>query len=138
MMNIAKQRGQTLIILFSALFLGGAASVTSFVQDASIKDVKTAVKKVVTDEMRKDEILSLLKEWEKKEKKSRKQIKDDQKSLMKVVSNYDSTRDMLEKATVKLNESIYSEDQTFLDLKFTMRQKLTKEEWDKLLVQMDK
>jgi len=138
MMNIAKQRGQTLIILFSALFLGGAASVASFVQGVSVKDVKTAVKQVVMDEARKDEILSLLKEWNKKVKKSRKQIKDDQKSLMKVVSNYDSTRDMLEQATVKLNESIYSEDQTFLDLKFTMRQKLTKEEWDKLLVQMDK
>jgi uncharacterized protein YlxW (UPF0749 family) len=138
MKSIVKQRGQILIILFGSMFFGGAATVTTFVEGSSTKDVKKAVKKVVTDDARKDEIVSLIKEWDKKHKKTRKQVEKDQKALLKVLTSYAGTRQAMQQAAAILNVSIDSEDKVFLDLKYTMREKMTKEEWDQFWVQKDK
>jgi uncharacterized protein YlxW (UPF0749 family) len=138
MKNIIKQRGQILIILFGSMFFGGAASVTTFVEGSSTKDVKKAIKKVVADDARQDEIVSLIKQWDKKHKKTRKQVEKDQKALLEVLTSYDATRQAMQQAAVILNESIDSEDKVFLDLKYSMREKMTKEEWDQFWVQKDK
>ena len=135
MNNFVKQRGQILIILFGSMFLGGAASVTTFVEGSSTKDVKKAIKKIVPDETRKDEILTLIKQWDKQHKKTRKQVKKEQKALLKVLTNYDGSRYQMQHATDILNESIDDEDKVFLDLKYSMREKLTKEEWDQFWLQ---
>ena len=135
MNNFVKQRGQILIILFGSMFLGGAASVTTFVEGSSTKDVKKAIKKIVPDETRKDEILTLIKQWDKKHKKTRKQVKKEQKSLLKVLTSYDGNREQMQQVADILNESIDREDKVFLDLKYSMREKLTKEEWDQFWLQ---
>lgn len=138
MKNIIKQRGQILIILFGSMFFGGAASVTTFVEGSSTKDVKKAIKKVVPDETRRDEIVSLIKQWDKKRKKTRKQVEKDQKALLKVLTSYDGTRQAMQQAAAILNESIDDEDRVFLDLKYSMREKMTNEEWDQFWMQKDK
>ena len=138
MKNIIKQRGQILIILFGSMFFGGAASVTTFVEGSSTKDVKKAIKKVVADDARQDEIVSLIKQWDKKHKKTRKQVEKDQKALLKVLTSYDGTRQAMQQAAAILNESIDDEDRVFLDLKYSMREKMTKEEWDQFWMQKDK
>lgn len=135
MKNSAKQRGQILIILFGSMFLGGAASVTTFVEGSSTKDVKKAIKKIVPDETRKDELLTLIKQWDKQHKKTRKQVKKEQKALLKVLTSYDGSRDQVQHAADILNESIDDEDKVFLDLKYSMREKLTKEEWEQFWLQ---
>lgn len=135
MKNSTKQRGQILIILLGSMFLGGAASVTTFVEGSSTKDVKKAIKKIVADETRKDEILTLIKQWDKQHKKTRKQVKKEQKALLKVLTSHDGSRDEMQHAADILNESIDSEDKVFLDLKYSMREKLTKEEWDQFWLQ---
>ena len=135
MNNFVKQRGQILIILFGAMFLGGAVSVTTFVEGSSTKDVKKTIKKVVVDETRKDELLTLIKQWDKQHKKTRKQVKKEQKALLKVLTNYDGSRDQMQHAADILNESIDDEDKVFLDLKYSMREKLTKEEWEQFWLQ---
>ena len=99
--------------------------------------VVKAIKKVISDETRKDEIISLIKEWDKKKKKTRKQVEKEQKALLNVLTSYDSTRQAMQQAAMKLNESIDSEDRVFLDLKYSMREKLTKEEWDQFWVKKD-
>jgi len=137
MKSIVKQRGQILIILFGSMFFGGAATVTTFVEGSSTKDVKKAIKKVVADDARQDEIVSLIKQWDKKKKKTRKQVEKEQKALLNVLTSYDSTRQAMQQAAMKLNESIDSEDRVFLDLKYSMREKLTKEEWDQFWVKKD-
>ena len=135
MKNGMKQRGQILIILLGSMFLGGAASVTTFVEGSSTKDVKKTIKKVVVDETRKDELLTLIKQWDKQHKKTRKQVKKEQKALLKVLTNYDGSRDQMQLAADILNESIDDEDKVFLDLKYSMREKLTKEEWEQFWLQ---
>jgi len=135
MKNGMKQRGQILIILLGSMFLGGAASVTTFVEGSSTKDVKKAIKKVVADETRKDELLTLIKQWDKQHKKTRKQVKKEQKALLNVMTSYDGTRQAMQQAAVLLNESIDNEDKVFLDLKYSMREKLTKEEWEQFWLQ---
>ena len=135
MNNFVKQRGQILIILFGSMFLGGAASVTTFVEGSSTKDVKKAIKKIVPDETRKDEILTLIKQWDKQHKKTRKQVKKEQKALLKVLTSYDGNREQMQQVADILNESIDREDKVFLDLKYSMREKLTKEEWEQFWLQ---
>lgn len=135
MKNSVKQRGQILIILLGSMFLGGAASVTTFVEGSSTKDVKKAIKKIVPDEARKDEIISLIKQWDKKKKKTRKQVQKEQKALLKVLTSDDGARQGIQQAAVILNESIDNEDMIFLDLKYSMREKMTKEEWDQFWLQ---
>lgn len=132
------QRGQILIILLGSMFLGGAASVTTFVAGSSTKDVKKAIKKVIADETRREDIVSLLTEWDKKKKKTRKQVEKEQKALLKVLTSYDGTRQTMQQAAEILNDSIDDEDRVFLDLKYSMREKFTKEEWDRFWVQKDK
>ena len=135
MNNFVKQRGQILIILLGSMFLGGAASVTTFVEGSSTKDVKKAIKKIVPDETRKDEILTLIKQWDKQHKKTRKQVKKEQKALLKVLTSYDGNREQMQQVADILNESIDREDKVFLDFKYSMREKLTKEEWDQFWLQ---
>jgi len=132
------QRGQILIILLGSMFLGGAASVTTFIAGSSTKDVKNAIKKVITDETRREDIVSLLTEWDKKKKKTRKQVEKEQKALLKVLTSYDGTRQTMQQAAEILNDSIDDEDRVFLDLKYSMREKFTKEEWNQFWVQKDK
>jgi len=132
------QRGQILIILLGSMFLGGAASVTTFVEGSSTKDVKKAIKKVITDETRREDIVSLLSEWDKKKKKTRKQVEKEQKALLKVLTSYDGTRQAMQQAAEILNDSIDDEDRVFLDLKYSMREKFIKEEWDRFWAQKDK
>ena len=135
MNNFVKQRGQILIILFGSMFLGGAASVTTFVEGSSTKDVKKAIKKIVPDETRKDEILTLIKQWDKQHKKTRKHVKKEQKALLKVLTSYDGNREQMQQVADILNESIDREDKVFLDLKYSMREKMTKEEWEQFWLQ---
>jgi hypothetical protein len=138
MNNSVKQRGQILIILFGSMFLGGAASVTTFVEGSSTKDVKKAIKNIVPDEDRKDEIISLIKQWDKQKKKTRKQVKKEQKALLNILTSHDGSRQAMQQAAVILNESIDNEDKDFLDLKYRMREKMTKEEWEQFWLQKKK
>ena len=139
MKNIAKQRGLVLVVLLGAMFLGGAAvSGTTFVKGISAKDIKKTIKEVVTDEIQRKETVSLIDEWKKEGKKYRKQVKNEQKELLKVLKSFSASRDVMQQAAKKLNDSIENEDRAFLDVKMGIREKLTEEEWKHFWARVDK
>ena len=138
MKHISNQRGQVLIILFSTLFLGGAATITTFTEGHSAKDMKKAVKKVVADDARKDEILELIDTWNKDKKKYDKEISKGRKSIAKVMERYDGTRQELQKEAARLDKAIQKSDRSYLDLRFNSKEKITRDEWNAIYTRINK
>ena len=130
MKRISNQSGQILIILLSTIFLGGATTITTFIEGHSAKDVKKAVKKVVADDARKDEILELIDTWKKEKKKHDKEVIKGRKSILKVMERYDWTREDLQQASSRLDEAIRKIDRSYLDLRFNLKEKITRDEWN--------
>ncbi len=131
MKRISSQSGQVLIILLSTIFLGGAAAtITTFIEGHSARDVKKTVKKVVADDSRKDEILELIDTWKKEKKKHDKEVKKGRKSLLKVMERYDGTREELQQASSRLDETIQKIDWSYLDLRFNLKETITRDEWN--------
>ncbi len=131
MKRISSQRGQVLIILLSTIFLGGAATtITTFIKGHPAKDVKKAVKKEVAADARKDEILELIGTWQKEKKKHDKEVKKGRKSILKVMERYDGTREELQQASSRLDETIQKIDRSYLDLRFNLKETITRDEWN--------
>jgi len=131
MRRMSCQGGQILIILLGALFLGGgAASVLVFVQGQSPREMREAVNKVVSDDRRRDSALKIIDDWEKGRKEQEKEFREERAQLVRVMKRHDATREEADLVAAKLDESILVMDRRFLDMRFGVRDQLTKEEWD--------
>jgi uncharacterized membrane protein YgaE (UPF0421/DUF939 family) len=131
MRRISSQGGQVLIILLGVMFLGGgAASVIAFVQGQSPKEMKEAVKKVVSDDKRRDAVLTVIEAWEKGKKEQDKEFKKGQEQLVQIMKRHDAKREEADRVAAKLDESIRDLDRSFLEMRFRAKDQLTKEEWD--------
>jgi uncharacterized membrane protein YgaE (UPF0421/DUF939 family) len=131
MRRLSSQSGQILILLLGALFLGGgAASVVAFVHGQSPKEMKEAVKKVVSDDKPRDAALTIIEDWEKGKKEQEKEFQKERAQLVKIMKRHDAKREEADLAAVKLDESIRAMDRSFLDMRFGVKNQLTKKEWD--------
>jgi|GEM_PF-2109529 len=131
MRRISSQRGQILIILVGVLFLGGgAASVLTFVQGQSPKEMKEVVKKVVSDDKRRDAVLTVIEDWEKGKKEQEKEFKKGQEQLVEIMKRHDAKREEADRIAAKLDESIRDMDRSFLEMRFRAKEQVTKEEWE--------
>jgi len=130
MKSITKQKGQILIILLATMF-GGGTALSTYITGSSAKQVKKTFKEVIEDETRRNEIAAIVDDWNKINKKTIKGIRKEQKSLLKVVSNYGATKETALSALAQLNKSIDSQDKEFLDLRLTIKKKMTEDEWQK-------
>lgn len=131
MRRISSRNGQVLIILLGALFLGGgAASVLVFVQGQSPRAIREAVKKVVSDDKRRDAALTILEDWEKGNKEQEKELKEERAELVKIMERHDAKREEADLVAAKLDQSMQAMARSFLDMRFGVRDQLTKEEWD--------
>ena len=131
MRRISGQGGQVLIILLGLMFLGGgAASVVAFVQGQSPKEMKEVVKKVVSDDKRRDGVLMVIEDWEKRKEEQDKEFKKGQERLVKIMMRHDAKREEADRVATKLDETIREMDRSFLEMRFRAKELVTKEEWD--------
>jgi uncharacterized protein HemX len=131
MRRISGQGGQVLIILLGVMFLGGgAASVVAFVQGQSPKEMKEAVKKAVSDDKRRNGVLTVIEDWEKGKKEQEKEFKKGQEQLVQIMKRHDAKREEADRVAEKLDASIRDMDRSFLDMRFRVMELVTKEEWD--------
>ena len=138
MKRLLNQRGQVLVILVSTLFLGGAAAtITTFMEGLSAKDMKKAAKKEIADDSRKDALLELIDAWNKEKKKYDKEIAKGRKRLIKIIERYDGTREDLQREAAKLKEVIRKSDQSYLDLRFDTKKKITRDEWSAIFARIN-
>jgi hypothetical protein len=128
-----RERGQILILLAGWLFFGGGASSALVVYDRPAKEVKKAIKRVITDADRRDVILSDLSRWKSAQKKQDKEAKSDRKDLLKTLRRKDAQRSDAEPIMAKLDETFLKMDRNFLDLRFRVKEQVTSAEWAEIV-----
>jgi hypothetical protein len=132
-MRNPKERGQLLILLATYLFFGGSASSALIVYDRSPSEVEKAVKRTVTDSTRRDVILTYIDRWEALRKQQDKEISKARATLFKSLQRKDATRTEVDQITAKLDTTSLEMDQSFLNLRFRVKDQTTNAEWAALV-----
>jgi hypothetical protein len=133
-MTNSKERGQVLILLATYLFFGGSASSALVVYDRSPSEIKKAVKRTVTDSTRRDAILTYIDQWEALQKQRDKEISTARATLFKTLRRKDATRTEVDQITAKLHTTSLEMDQSFLNLRFRVKDQTTSAEWASIVM----
>jgi len=110
------QRGQILILLAAWLFFGGGASSALVVYDRPASEMEKAVKRAVMDgdvRARRDEILEALR-------------------------HKDARRSEMEPVIAGLDQTFLEMDQSFLNLRFRVKEQVTRAEWADIVARPDR
>jgi hypothetical protein len=124
-----REHGQLLILLAAWLFFGGGASSALVVYDRPASEVKKVIKRVVTDGGRRDAILSNISVWEAGQKQKDGKVSDDRDALLKLLRRKDALPSELEPTLAKLDATLLEMDQSFLNLRFRVKEQVTSTEW---------
>jgi hypothetical protein len=127
------ERGQLLILLAAWLFFGGGASTALVVYDRPASEVEKAVKRVVTDASRRDAILSNISVWEAGQEQKDDKVNDYRHELLKVLRRRDARPSEVEPVLDKLDATLLEMDQSFLNLRFRVKEQATSTEWAEIV-----
>ena len=128
-----RERGQVLILLAAWLFFGGGASSALVVYDRPASEVKKAIKHVITDDGRRDVILSNISVWEAGQKQKDERVSTEREELFKTLRRKDAQRSEAEPLLAKLDETFSEMDQSFLNLRFRVKDQVTSAEWAEIV-----
>jgi hypothetical protein len=129
----SRERGQLLVLLAAWLFFGGSASSALVVYDRSPSEIKKAVKRVIKDEGRRGVILSEIGQWESDQERQDKQVGEYRKELLKSLQRKDAQRSEVESTTARMDVRFVEMDRNFLDLRFRVKEQVTRAEWAELV-----
>jgi len=104
-------------------------SVADLPGQAFIDSISSFAKENISERARKKEILSFVDNMEDALEDFSEQLKDSGKSMVKLNRDQSSTRQAFEEALDELNESRISAQKKILDLRFKMKDRMTREEW---------
>jgi hypothetical protein len=135
MMVAFRERGQLLILLAAWLFFGGGAASALIVYDRPASELKKAVKRVITDDVRKEAILSNISVWEAGQKRNDEKVSTYREELFKKLRRKDTQRADLERIMPNLDATLLEMDQSFLNFRFRVREQVTSAEWTELVAQ---
>ena len=130
-----RERGQVLILLAAWLFFGGSASSALVVYDRPASEVKKAIKHVITDDGRRDVILSNISVWEAGQKQKDERVSTEREQLFKTLRRKDAQRPEVEATIAQLDKTFFSMDWDFLNFRFGVKERVTKAEWAELVAQ---
>jgi hypothetical protein len=125
----SRQRGQVLILLAAWLFFAGGGSSAVVAYDRPVSEVKKAIKRTITDASRKQEILAELSQWEDVQKIHDEKVSDDREELLKIMRRKDATPADLAPIMARLDQTFDVMDWDFLNLRFGVKEQVTKEQW---------
>jgi hypothetical protein len=111
--------------LITLLFL----SVADLPGQAFVDNIRSFAKQNISERDRKKEILSLVDDMEDALEDFSEQLKDSGKSMVKLNRDRSSTRQGFKEVLDDLNESRMSTQEKILDLRFKMKDRMTREEW---------
>jgi hypothetical protein len=133
-----RERGQVLILLGIWLFFGGGAASALVVYDRSPKETKKVVKRVITDDGRRDVILADISQWEKNLKRQDKEVNGGRKELLEILRRKEAVRSEVEPITAKLDRTFLEMDRNFLDVRFRVKEQVTSAEWAQMVARPDR
>ena len=118
-----------LIALMTILFLGGGSTsaVLGYIEDAT-----DSVKQVVTDDDRRDAAIDTLQEAKKLAKEQDKARKAVFKQLKEDLAEHTVTEDVSEAAWDDFYSLLRENNAAAVDLRFELREHLTREEWEQV------
>ena len=105
-------------------------SVASLPGQAFIDNMSSFTKESISEPDRKKKILSFVDDMENALEDFSEQLKDSGKHMVKLNRDHSSTRQAFEEVLDKLNESRISTQEKILDLRFKMKDRMTREEWE--------
>jgi len=120
-----------IIALFAIMFLGGH-------NDLNLSAIEKYVKKEVVDETRKNEIKVELKKVKELQKSYNKQTKANEKKLSQLISTYQATEEDFNKLFDELVAYENEVGEKFIPIRIKVQNLITTEEWDRILVSMQK
>jgi hypothetical protein len=115
-----------LAALITILFLSGGAS-TGLLYDFG--DVKKMVKTQIAEEERKDAALDVVKEFKRRAKAQRKQMKASTKQIQEVLTPSTASDNELASLGQRYIEDSRAYYSDLLDLRFKLKEQFTREEW---------
>jgi hypothetical protein len=135
MMASPRQRGQILILLAAWLIFGGGASSALVAYDRPASEVKKVVKRVITDGGRRNAILTDISRWESVQEIRDKQVSANRGELLKVLRRKDAQRPEVESIMATLDKTFLLMDWDFLNMRFGVKDQVTKAEWTAIVAQ---
>lgn len=120
-----------LIALFTILFLGG--DVTGMLD--YISDSQDAVKAVIEPDDRRKDALATLKDMEKRTKARNKAVAGSSKELSRVLGQDDASDADIDEVWTSYFEERAAYNSDMLDLRFQLKEQLTREEWEQVFAQ---
>ncbi len=134
-----RERGQVLILLATGwLLFGGGAASTLVVYDRPASEIKKAVKRVITDEDRRNVILADIGNWEYVQEKDDEKVSAGRKELLKTLRRKDAQRSELEPVMAKLDQTFILMDRDFLNLRFRVKKQVTGAEWAEIVARSNR
>lgn len=133
MIKNADQRGQALIILMATLFWGGSSLALGVATTGmTLKEIEKRVKTYVEDTSKQQQSLALLKQWKKEGKAVVKQYNKNRIVLLKQMNRHDADREELESAAKEILDMDQQTSNRILDIQYSLRENMTKAEWEKV------
>jgi len=123
-----RERGQTLILLATWLFFGGGAASALLVYSHPVSEMAKGIKRVTTGE-RRDAILSQIDQWESVEETREEIVSENREALFKTFRRKDGARAEMEPTLARLDRTFLQMDRDFLDLRFRVKEQVTRAEW---------
>ena len=126
------QRGQVLIIVFGAIFLGGGLAAGVLSSGTTLKAMKKDIKALELEKGRRDRALDILSQWEKAVKPVWKVHSRSNDELVKLMRTQYTTRDALDNQFAAQGDSMSAAEEQVLVFRDELRSVLSKSEWDKV------
>lgn len=126
-----RRRGQVLIILLGALFLGGSAAAIggTFFTGRSVTQIDKALKKAIDDGPRRKTARKLVERWGEDAEKFLERTEKRKRSLLKSLQRHETSRESLDASLAEQEADLELITKKILDHRFALRAKLTTEEW---------
>jgi hypothetical protein len=129
-MRRSAQKGQVLIILLGAMFLGGsAATIQTMATGKSIDTLESDVKRVVKDPGRAQAAVKILEQWKTEGTAFWKAQESHQEAIHGLIERHDATREEFAtlRASVGSVDARYTE--LFMNIRASIRENMTPQEW---------
>ena len=130
---IRKQRGQVLVILVGALFLGGAGLAAGVMASGdSLKKMEKSIKSLQLDDVREDRALDVLKRWKKAAKPVHKAHSKTRDVLMDLLGDQYTSAEALAEVFSEQADHTNSAEVQVAAFREELRAILNKSEWDRV------
>jgi ribosomal protein L16 Arg81 hydroxylase len=127
-----RQRGQVMLIILGALFLGAGAGTGIFASGKSIESLRKEVGKMQLDEPRREHVHELLDQWEAIAEPAHQEFDEYGQTLLGLVAQRDASREEFQSVLGRQREELELTEAQLLPLREALRAALDEEEWKRL------